>query len=143
MTRVSKLEQELTAIADMPADQLRERWDMMGDGAAPQMPPSILRHLLAQRLQERKHGALPVLVARELERIATGESKAPPMRPRVELTPGTRLIREWNGQTLSVDVLGEGFAYDNKTWRSLSEIARHVTGAHWSGPRFFGLTGNG
>lgn len=143
MPRAAKLESELDAITNMSADQLRERWDMMGDGPPPQVPPSILRHLLAQRLQERKHGALPVIVVRELERIATGESAVPPMRPRVELTPGTRLIREWNGQTLCVDVLEEGFSYDNRCWRSLSEIARHVTGAHWSGPRFFGLTGNG
>ena len=53
------------------------------------------------------------------------------------------LVRECNGQTITVEVLEEGFAYAGRTWNSLSEIARHVTGAHWSGPRFFGLTGNG
>lgn len=65
-----------------------------------------------------------------------------PVRPRVELTPGTRLVREWNGQTITVEVLEYGFRYADRTWRSLSEIARHVTDAHWSGPRFFGLTSN-
>ena len=95
--------------------------------------------MLAQRLQERRHGGVPALVMRELMRVAQQgtDSVAPPLR--TELTPGTRLIREWNGRTISVDVLEEGFAYDNWTWRSLSEIARHVTGSHWSGPRFFGL----
>jgi hypothetical protein len=102
-----------------------------------------LKPLLAQRLQERRHGGLPALVLRELARIAEQGADSEVKPRRAKLTPGTRLIREWNGLTISVDVTEEGFAYDNRTWRSLSEIARYVTGAHWSGPRFFGLTGNG
>ena len=126
----------------MNATELRTRWQEMGEGAAPGVPPSVLRALLAQRLQERKLGALPALVLRELKRAARdGAVSAPP--PRTALVPGTRLVREWNGHTISVDVTEKGFEYDNRTWRSLSEIARHVTGAHWSGPRFFGLTANG
>jgi hypothetical protein len=53
---------------------------------------------------------------------------------------GTRLVREWNGRTITVEVSDSGFVHAGRSWRSLSEIARHVTGAHWSGPRFFGLT---
>jgi hypothetical protein len=49
------------------------------------------------------------------------------------------LVREWHGRTHSVDVLQEGFLFERKTYRSLSQIARRITGAHWSGPRFFGL----
>jgi len=55
------------------------------------------------------------------------------------LKPGTRLLREWGGRTHTVIVLDEGFEYDGERYRSLTEIARHITGAHWSGPRFFGL----
>lgn len=55
------------------------------------------------------------------------------------LPPGTRLMREWNGRTYIVDVTTDGFVFDGKTYRSLSAIARHITGSHWSGPRFFGL----
>ena len=55
------------------------------------------------------------------------------------LAPGARLVREWNVQTISVEVRADGFWWKERTWRSLSEIAREVTGAHWSGPRFFGL----
>ena len=95
--------------------------------------------MLAQRLQERRYGALPALVGRELALLASEGTGAEPTRPRISLTPGTRLVREWNGMTISVEVLEEGFAFEDKNWRSLSEIARHVTGAHWSGPRFFGL----
>jgi hypothetical protein len=115
----------------------------MEGSTTPSVPPALLRRLVAQRMQERRHGALPALVARELSRTAAGDQAAPSVRPRVVLTPGTRLVREWNGQTITVEVLEEGFAYADRNWRSLSEIARHVTGAHWSGPRFFGLTGNG
>lgn len=139
----SKLDKDLAALPDMSASQLRERWEAMGDGDPPIVPASVLRPLLAQRLQERKHGGLPVIVRRELDRLTSDGSSAAPARPRIELTPGTRLIREWNGQTISVDVLEDGFAFADRSWRSLSEIARHVTGAHWSGPRFFGLTSYG
>ena len=140
---MSRLDDELAALASLSPEQLREKWSTMEGGAPPSVPPALLRRLVAQRLQERRHGALPALVARELSRVATDGPSADPARPRVELTPGTRLVREWNGQTITVEVLEKGFSFANKTWRSLSEIARHVTGAHWSGPRFFGLTGNG
>ncbi|TXC73363.1 DUF2924 domain-containing protein [Sphingorhabdus soli] len=140
---MSRLDDDLAAVPGMSAAQLRGRWEQLGEGMASRVPPSLLRSLLAQRLQERRHGALPALVARELQRIASGSTDAVPHRPSKNLTPGTRLVREWNGKTVSVDVLDDGFAHDNRTWRSLSEIARHVTGAHWSGPRFFGVTANG
>ena len=59
--------------------------------------------------------------------------------PRVALVPGARLVREWNGRTYTVCVIEEGFVYKDKFWRSLSAIAKDITGVHWSGPRFFGL----
>lgn len=55
------------------------------------------------------------------------------------MRPGGRLLREWNGVTHVVDVIEGGFMWNGQTWRSLSAIAREITGAHWSGPRFFGL----
>lgn len=140
---MTRLANDLAVLPNMNTAELRDRWEQAGDGKAPRVPPSILRPMLAQRLQERRHGGLPALVMRELMRVARhgADSVAPP--PRTGLSVGTRLIREWNGRTICVDVREEGFAYDNKTWRSLSEIARHVTGAHWSGPRFFGLNLHG
>ena len=127
----------------MTAAQLRYRWEEMGEGAAPRVPPTILRRLFAQHLQERRLGGLPALLLRELKRVAEEGADNAPRPVRTQLVPGTRLVREWNGRTISVDVLEKGCAFDNRSWRSLSEIARHVTGAHWSGPRFFGLTANG
>lgn len=63
----------------------------------------------------------------------------PPLKPRTVLVPGSRLVREWNGQAYTVSVIEEGFVYKDKVWSSLSAIAKDITGAHWSGPRFFGL----
>ena len=140
---MTRLDTDLAMLPDMTVVQLRTRWEQMGEGAAPRVPASILRPLLAQRLQERRHGGLPALVLRELHRVAGEGAARVPQPARTQLVPGTRLIREWNGRTISVDVLEVGFAYDKRTWNSLSEIARAVTGAHWSGPRFFGLTANG
>lgn len=83
------------------------------------------------------------MVVRELERVAQGTGALSGLAPRPALMPGTRLIREWNGQTIAVEVTEVGFCWQDRHWRSLSQIARAVTGAHWSGPRFFGLTSRG
>ena len=142
---MTRLDKDLVALAAMPWVQLRERWAAMGAGQAPAVPTPLLRRMLAQRLQEKRRGGLPLLVVRELERVASvgGGTVPEPQRRSVNLTPGTRLIREWNGKTISVEVTDDGFAWNERKWRSLSEIARAVTGAHWSGPRFFGLKRNG
>ena len=80
---------------------------------------------------------------RRLQRIAAAGSSrvTAPARGGAApaLAPGSRLIREWRGRTHTVDVLDSGFRCDGKQYRSLSEIARAITGARWSGPRFFGL----
>jgi len=140
---MSRVHDQLKALATLSPRQLRETWSSIEGSTPPSVPPSLLRRLVAQRLQERRHGGLPALVTRELARVAKDGLGPDLSRQRTQLTPGTRLVREWNGQTISVEVLDEGFSWAGGTWRSLSEIARHVTGAHWSGPRFFGLTSNG
>ena len=139
----NRLDSDLAALETMSPAQLQERWLAIGSGPPPSAPPVLLRRLLAQRLQEQRHGALPVMVARELERMAGGPSLPAPVVQRPALTHGTRLIREWNGQTIVVEVVEGGFSRDSRMYRSLSEIAREVTGAHWSGPRFFGLARRG
>ena len=142
MTRLVK---DLAALASMSPALLRERWAASGADSAPTVPTTLLRRMLAQRLQERRHGKLPLLVVRELERAVAHPNsemlEGPPLA--VTLSTGTRLIREWNGQTIAVEASDAGFVWNERTYRSLSEIAREVTGAHWSGPRFFGLRRNG
>jgi hypothetical protein len=142
---MTRLEKDLAALATMSPAQLRERWVTAGGGEAPAVPVALLRRLLAQRLQEKRHGGLPLMVVRELERSSLSATAVrEPRRGQIALTPGTRLIREWNGTTIAVEVTGEGtFLWNDRSYRSLSEIARLVTGAHWSGPRLFGLTRRG
>ena len=68
-----------------------------------------------------------------------GPSSAEKRRPRVSFKPGTRLVREWHGQTHTVVILADGVEWRGQRYRSLSVVAREITGARWSGPRFFGL----
>ena len=79
------------------------------------------------------------MTRRALKQIAMGEKAEGAITP--SLSVGAHLVREWNGRTDQVHVVGGGFDMDGKTWRSLSAIAKHITGATWSGPRFFGLNG--
>jgi len=74
--------------------------------------------------------------------IAAGEQGPSPPRQCPQLTAGTRLVREWSGRTITLKVNDFGFQHAGRSWRSLIEIARNVTGARWSGPRFFRPTGN-
>ena len=99
----------------------------------PRLAPDLLRLGIAYRLQEKASGKRAKL---RLPRAAGG--KRPP-----RITPGTQLVRGWNGRTISVVAEEQGFSFEGKRYPSLSAIAAHVTGAHWSGPRFFGLTGRG
>lgn len=96
---------------------------------------------VAWKLQERAHGGLSAATKRQLADLArTMEANADLAKARtVSLRPGARLIREWNGETHEVLVVEDGFQWRGETWRSLSVIAREMTGTQWSGPRFFGL----
>ena len=139
----TKLEDRLHELVHMNPAGLVELWTKVADSPIPNVPAGLLRRFIAQRLQEKRHRGIPVLVARELESIAAGcaavTSTSGPA-PAVIIRPGTRLIREWNGQTISVIAVEKGFEYDGKRFGSLTHIASKVTGTHQSGPRFFGLT---
>ena len=140
-------EHELTLIPKLSLAELTDRWQAHGLGSAPRVPLRLLQRLYAQLLQEQAFGGLPATVLKELGSVSlkAGKSRAPtPPPPRqVMLSPGTRLFREWNGRTISVDVQGEGYVWNDQRYGSLSEIARAVTGTRWSGPRFFGVTSRG
>jgi hypothetical protein len=140
---VKRVDKELAGLATMSPAQLRDKWSEVGREGCPSVPTGLLRRLLAQEMQEKRYGRLPVMVQRELQRASAGQSAVQQPRGRPSLTPGSRLIREWNGRTIAVEVIERGFSWDGRTYRSLSEIAREVTGAHWSGPRFFGLRRGG
>ena len=96
---------------------------------------------VAYRLQERALGGLKPATRRLLERLAAAASADQPLRLTAPspLSAGTILMREWQGVTHEVIVLEQGVRYQQKHYRSLSEVARLITGCRWSGPRFFGL----
>lgn len=98
------------------------------------MSAPFLRRFIAFELQVRRRGGLPKTLARHLEAVASLSARQSPT-----LKPGGRLLREWNGITHAVDVVEDGYLWRGERYRSLSAIARAITGAHWSGPRFFGL----
>lgn len=140
MARTDKLDAELKALATLPPVQLRQFWSDLSGVNLPNASPSLLQRLIAQRLQEKAFGKLPAYIERELDRLGgSSDASAPTLPRRGQILPGTRFVREWNGKTIAVEATEAGFEWDTDTYRSLSEIARKVTGAHWSGPRFFGL----
>jgi len=135
------LADDLAALATMSPAQLRAEWRRVHKGAAPSLPPDILRRGIAYRLQERLHGSLPTTVSRELDRIAAKLAKGllTAGSDANRLKPGMRLVRSWQGRTYTVLVSDDGFILDDRCFSSLSQVAEAITGVHWSGPRFFGL----
>jgi len=136
------LASDLAALHDLSHNELQERWsNLYGSAAPPGMSRNILVRAIAYRIQERALGGLDPSTRRRLGRaaadLAAGRNPAP-LSPKIK--PGTRLLREWQGRVHEVIVLEKGVEYRGKSWPSLSAVAREITGARWSGPRFFGLT---
>jgi hypothetical protein len=93
-------------------------------------------------MQEKVHGGLDRATQRRLDKATTDLKAGRAVVPAVPtIKPGTRLLREWQGTVHEVIVLEKGVHYRDKTWPSLSAVAREITGTRWSGPRFFGLKG--
>ena len=105
----------------------------------PRLRAETLRRLLAYEVQARALGGLSARERRAFRSIATGRSSS--SAGAASASPGTHLVREWNGRTYRVEVTEEGYVLDGTTYRSLSAVAKRITGTAWSGPRFFGLTG--
>ena len=141
---MASLEQRLNAIPKLPESELAERWVALF-GHPP--PRGISRRLLelgaAYQAQASVYGGLRPSTRRKLidtaRRRATATEKKPQVKPRVALSPGTRLVREWHGRTCTVEVTEQGFVFAGQRYGSLSAVARTITGARWSGRRFFGL----
>lgn len=132
----------LGRLAELPPGDLKAEWARRYGAPAPNLSPELLRLGIGYRFQELKLGGVSRSTRTLLRQVAAragGEgSKAPTPR---KLTPGTRLVRDWHGVGHTVIVLDKGFEYQGKHWKSLTAIAKAITGAHWNGPRFFGLTG--
>lgn len=161
-----KLELEIAAIGDLSREDLADRW-LRAHGCPP--PKGVKRALLersaAWQIQSKRLGGLSADTRRMMRRLHAAKSAAlanesvfgvgaddrqshdagnradqqTAILSRKQLDPGARLVREWNGRTYVIEVTAKGFLHDGKTYKSLSAIARRITGTRWSGPRFFGL----
>jgi hypothetical protein len=132
---------EVAALPKRPTKELNALWRKYFDNDPPQAGKSYLVRRLAYRLQELAHGGIAPKANELLNTMANASDgkSAKPLEPGTTLTPGTRLIREWQGMEHFVTVLDQGFEYQGRKFRSLSAVAKAITGTHWSGPAFFGM----
>jgi hypothetical protein len=140
-SEASSLPMRIERLQELDGAALREEWRRLCRSEPPRISRDLLMRSIVYRLQELEFGGLPKWARQNLADSTVGAEpgeKAPPAsEPR--LKPGARLIREWRGRTHTVMVLDEGFELEGRRYRSLTQVAREITGAHWSGPRFFGL----
>lgn len=125
---------ELARLEYLSLPELRERWIKLTGARAPKVGTATLRLALAWEIQAVAYGGLPRTVTQALDQVARGLTRTQ--------TPhsGMRLVREWGGRVYVVEVGDDRMIrWDGREWRSLSEVARAITGTRWSGPAFFGL----
>lgn len=136
-----ELSRKLAALADLTAPQLRDEWRRLYRDQPPRLSRDLLVRAIAYRMQELAYGGLSKATQRKLQALTKElESKGSVVSdPSPRIRPGARLVREWRGRTHMVVVTEDGFEYARKAYSSLTQIAQAITGAHWSGPRFFGL----
>ncbi len=140
---MADLRDEIARLTEASTHELRIEWRRHYRSEPPvRLSRELLLRGVAYKLQERAEGGLSQMAKRTLRRWAErlDEDGHPSVAPATALTPGARLVREWRGRSYAVTVLEDGFDYDGARHRSLSQIAQRITGVHWSGPRFFGLT---
>jgi hypothetical protein len=131
---------ELARLADLTIFELRAEWRRLHRAQPPmRLSRDLLMRGITYKLQERPLGGLSKTTIRKLESLCGKSTPDKPPAAPVSLKPGTRLVREWRGVTHSVLVHSGGFEWNGERYGSLSLIAEKITGAHWSGPRFFRL----
>jgi Protein of unknown function (DUF2924) len=139
-----QLDVAITRLRDLDVGELRNRWHaVFGRPAPAHLPRHLLFRVMAYRLQAVRLGDLDSESQRLLDHSGSpekaGQSAVDLVRRIAEVRPGTVLGREWNGRMQRVAVRADGFAWNGKTYSSLSQVAFAITGTRWNGPRFFGL----
>lgn len=143
MTKNDPLLARLAALKSMSVNELKSEWQVLFDTPAPNNSRRFLESRLAYRVQELTYGGPDRQTRRHLDLLAdevegTLTRKSQISDPRNPIV-GTKLIREWNGISHTVTVLRDGFEWSGKRYKSLSAVARTITGTRWNGYRFFGL----
>ena len=138
----SDTEAQIAGLLDRSTQELRLGWRKLHRTEPPfGMSRDLLIRSLAYELQQRAHGSPNRALRRRLQTLTGAwERGARSVDPGVVQNAGTTLVREWHGHAHTVLVCENGFEYEGQRYRSLTVIAERITGAHWSGPRFFGLT---
>ena len=141
----SALFREIEELHEATSADLKERWRALYCTEPPRrISRDLLIRALAYRIQEQALGGLKPSTRRLLMKVAADASARRPIQvaPEPSLKPGTVLLREWHGTQHQVIVREDGIVFRGKPYKSLSEVAYRITGAKWSGPRFFGLKSN-
>ncbi len=134
------LASELAGLTTLDRIALIEKWRTLYGTEPPSGSQNkFLLHSIAYRMQEQVLGGLKPAARRFLEKAAQDNASRQPILTTVSIKPGTRLLREWHGVTYEVAIMKDAVQFNGKRYRSLSEVARAITGARWSGPLFFGL----
>lgn len=138
---------EVAALPGLSTGDLKAKWRVLFDDDPPPYNKSFLVRRLAYRLQELAHGGLSETTRERLKKLANEEGTPPRQQVKTfqgdRPVNGTRLMREWKGVEHCVTVLEDGFDYEGRKFRSLSAVARAITGTRWNGKLFFGLKKNG
>ncbi|MBB5716904.1 DUF2924 domain-containing protein [Sphingomonas aerophila] len=130
----ASVDQQLGCLAAMSSARLGDLWAKLTNSPRPRMSPALLRLALAWEIQARATAGLSRSTQQRLDQLAAAKTRTSPARP------GMRLVRSWNGVAHVVTVGEDGIiTWSGKSWNSLSEVARAITGTRWSGPAFFGL----
>ena len=137
---LSEIEAEIAGLLDRSTPELRLAWlEFRSAGPPLGLSRDLLIRALAYELQQHAHGGPSLALRRRLQSLA-GASEKGAVDPGIVLKAGTTLVRQWRGHTHTVLVHKDGFEHEGQLYRSLTAIAERITEAHWSGPRFFGLT---
>ena len=136
------ISRKLASLESSPIKVLKEQWRALYGSEPPhRVSRELLTRAVAYRIQEQARGGLKPSTRRLLMRLANDARGGQPLKfePTATASAGTVLVRDWHGTTHEVRVLDRGVLYKRKRYRSLTEVAKLITGAHWNGPRFFGL----
>jgi hypothetical protein len=129
---------EVERLRTLGKDDLRARWStLFGKTPPPALTKDLLGRMIAWRIQEKFYGGHDKTTLRVLDGLARGKVAKPATKP--QLRPGTVLMREHGGMRYTVSVTADGFVWQDRTYPSLSAVARAITGTPWNGHRFFGL----
>jgi hypothetical protein len=145
LRNVTGCREALARLPELALSELRQQWRALyKSDASPHLSRELLLRAVAYRMQEIAFGGLRPEHQRQLRQFAQQFKETGEIRRRLslELKAGTRLVREWQSRTYEVLVLDDGFSWQGTHYRSLSAVARKITGTPWSGPLFFGLKQN-